>query len=58
MLDAMRLLDRLEQAAAAGGRMGSVIEIAVLQALALQTARRVTNCRAHLLRRLSRFSAP
>ena len=36
MLDAFRLLDRLEQAAAAGGRMGSVIEIAVLQALALQ----------------------
>jgi LuxR family maltose regulon positive regulatory protein len=36
MRDAMRLLDRLQQAAEAGGRMGSVIEIGVLQALALQ----------------------
>ena len=34
MVDAMRLLDRLEHAAAIGGRMGSVIEINVLQALA------------------------
>ena len=33
MRDALRLLDRLQQAAAAGGRMGSVIEIGVLQAL-------------------------
>ena len=34
--EAMSLLDRLQQAAAAGGRMGSVIEIGVLQALAHQ----------------------
>lgn len=34
--EAMRLLDRLQQAAEAGGRMGSVIEILVLQALAHQ----------------------
>jgi LuxR family maltose regulon positive regulatory protein len=32
----MRLLDRLQQAAEAGGRMGSVIEIGVLQALTYQ----------------------
>ncbi len=38
MRDALRLLGRLEQAAAAGGRMGSVIEIGVLQALSLQIA--------------------
>ena len=36
MVDAVRLLERLEYAAAAGGRMGSVIEIRVLQALAHQ----------------------
>ena len=36
IVDAMRLLARLELAAAAGGRMGSVIEIRVLQALAQQ----------------------
>ena len=35
-LDAMRLLQRLLQAAEAGGRTGSVIEILVLQALAHQ----------------------
>jgi LuxR family maltose regulon positive regulatory protein len=35
--EAMRLLDRLQQAAEAGGRMGSLIEIGVLQALAHQT---------------------
>ncbi len=34
--EAMRLLDRLQQAAEAGRRMGSVIEIGVLQALAHQ----------------------
>jgi LuxR family maltose regulon positive regulatory protein len=34
--EAMRLLDRLQQAAEAGGRVGSVIEIGVLQALAHQ----------------------
>jgi LuxR family maltose regulon positive regulatory protein len=34
--DAMRLLDRLQQAAEVGGRMGNVIEIGVLQALAHQ----------------------
>jgi LuxR family transcriptional regulator, maltose regulon positive regulatory protein len=33
---AMRLLERLQQAAEAGGRMGSVIEIGLLQALAYQ----------------------
>ena len=36
MREALRLLDRLQQAAEAGGRMGSVIEIGVLQALAHQ----------------------
>ncbi len=35
--EAMRLLDRLHLAAQAGGRMGSVIEIALLQALVHQT---------------------
>lgn len=34
--EALRLLDRLQQAAQAGGRLGSVIEIGVLQALAHQ----------------------
>ena len=34
--EAMRLLDRLLQAAEAGGRLGSMIEIGVLQALAQQ----------------------
>jgi LuxR family transcriptional regulator, maltose regulon positive regulatory protein len=34
--EAMQLLDRLQQAAEAGGRMGSLIEIGVLQALAHQ----------------------
>ncbi len=34
--EVMRLLDRLQQAAEAGGRMGSVIEIGILQALAHQ----------------------
>ena len=34
--EAMSLLDRLQHAAAAGGRLGSVIEIGVLQALAHQ----------------------
>ncbi len=33
---ALKLLDRLEQAAVAGGRMGSLIEIGVLHALAYQ----------------------
>jgi LuxR family maltose regulon positive regulatory protein len=36
MREALHLLDRLQQAAEAGGRLGSVIEIAVLQALAHQ----------------------
>jgi LuxR family maltose regulon positive regulatory protein len=36
-LDAMKLLERLLKAAQKGGRMGSVIEILVLQALAHQT---------------------
>lgn len=36
ILEAMRLLERLLQAAGAGGRMKSVIEILVLQALAYQ----------------------
>jgi LuxR family transcriptional regulator, maltose regulon positive regulatory protein len=35
LVDAMRLLDRLEHAAVTGGRNGSVIEISVLQALFL-----------------------
>lgn len=34
--EAMQLLDRIRQAAEAGGRMGSVIEIGVVQALAHQ----------------------
>ncbi|MCC6187621.1 MAG: tetratricopeptide repeat protein [Anaerolineales bacterium] len=36
LLDALRLLERLQHAAQAGGRMGSVIEILALQALAHQ----------------------
>lgn len=36
--EALRLLDRLQQAAAAGGRMGSLIEIELLRALAHQVA--------------------
>lgn len=35
--DALHLLDRLQQAARAGGRFGNVIEIGVLQALAHET---------------------
>jgi LuxR family maltose regulon positive regulatory protein len=36
MREALHLLDRLQQAAEAGGRLGSVIEITVLQALTHQ----------------------
>ncbi len=40
--EALRLLDRLQQAAEAGGRQGSVIEIGVLQALAYQVQGNLT----------------
>jgi LuxR family transcriptional regulator, maltose regulon positive regulatory protein len=49
----MRLLDRLLQAAEEGGRMGSVIEIVVLQALAHQAQGNITPALASLKRALS-----
>ena len=50
---AMRLLDRLLQAAEEGGRMGSVIEILVLQALAHQAQGNLTPALAPLERALT-----
>jgi LuxR family maltose regulon positive regulatory protein len=50
---AMRLLDRLLRAAEEGGRMGSVIEILVLQALALQAQGSIPSALAPLERALS-----
>ncbi len=50
---AMRLLDRLLQAAEEGGRMGSVIEILVLQALAHQAQGNITPALAPLERALT-----
>jgi LuxR family maltose regulon positive regulatory protein len=49
----MRLLDRLLQAAEAGGRMGSAIEILVLQALAYQAQGDITRALVPLERALS-----
>ena len=49
----MRLLDRLLQAAEEGGRMGSVIEILVLQALAHQAQGNITSALAPLERALT-----
>ena len=45
---AMQFLDRLLQAAEEGGRMGSVIEILVLQALAYQAQDNITSALATL----------
>ncbi len=50
---AMRLLDRLLQAAEEGSRMGSVIEILVLQALAFQAQGNITPALAPLERALT-----
>ncbi len=49
----MRLLDRLLQAAEEGGRMGSVIEILVLQALAHQAQGSIAPALASLERALT-----
>jgi LuxR family maltose regulon positive regulatory protein len=51
--EAMRLLDRLLQAAEEGSRMGSVIEIMVLQALAFQAMGNITPALASLERALT-----
>jgi len=51
--EATRLLGRLLQAAEAGGRMGSVIEILVAQALALQTQGNVSQALASVERALA-----
>ena len=50
---AMRLLDRLLQAAEEGRRMGSVIEILVLQALAHQAQGNIKSALASLERALT-----
>ena len=51
--EAMRLLERLLQAAEEGGRMGSVIEILVLQALAHQAQGNITPALVSLERALT-----
>jgi LuxR family transcriptional regulator, maltose regulon positive regulatory protein len=51
--EAIALLERLLQAAEAGGRMGSVIEILVVQALALQAQGNVSQALASLERALA-----
>jgi ATP/maltotriose-dependent transcriptional regulator MalT len=51
--DALGLLDRLFRAAGGGGRMGSVIEILVLRALALQARRESSEAIAALERALA-----
>jgi LuxR family maltose regulon positive regulatory protein len=51
--EALRLLNRLLQFAEAGGRMGSVIEILILQALALQIQKNDTEAIAALERALA-----
>jgi LuxR family maltose regulon positive regulatory protein len=51
--DALGLLDRLLQAAEAGGRMGSVIEILVLQALAYETLADIPSALTALARALA-----
>ncbi len=50
--EAIRLLDRLQHAAEAGGRMGSAIEIGVLQALAQQAQGQLAPARVALERAL------
>lgn len=50
--DALSLLERLRQAAEAGGRMGSAIEIMALQALACQLQGDAPAARGHLRRAL------
>lgn len=51
--EAMQFLDRLLQAAEEGGRMGSVIELLVLQALAYQAQDHLTSALAPLERALT-----
>jgi len=51
--EAIALLERLLQAAEAGGRMGSVIEILVVQALALQAQGNVSQALASMERALA-----
>lgn len=51
--DALDLLDRLLQAAEAGGRNGSVIEILILQALSLHARREISGALAALERALA-----
>ncbi len=51
--EAIALLERLLQAAEAGGRMGSVIEILLLQALALQAQGKVSQALASMERALA-----
>jgi LuxR family maltose regulon positive regulatory protein len=51
--DALHLLDRLLQAAETGARMGSVIEILILRALALQTQGDLAGALAALERALT-----
>jgi len=51
--EAMRLLDRLLQAAEEGGRMGSMIEILVLQAIAHQVQGNITSALSPLERALN-----
>ena len=53
ILQAFALLERLLQAAEAGGRMGSVIEILVVQALAFQAQGNVSQALASLERALA-----
>jgi len=53
ILEAMRLLERLLEAAEAGGRMGSVIEILVIQALAHQVRGEVSAALTPLERALT-----
>ena len=51
--DALRLLERLEEAAEAGGRTGRIIEILILQALALRAANDTPRAVKSLSRALS-----
>jgi LuxR family maltose regulon positive regulatory protein len=51
--DALHLLDRLLQAAEAGARMGSALEILILRALALQAQGNLTGAEAALERALA-----
>ena len=55
--EAIRLLERLDEAAEAGGRIGSVIELAVLAALAREAARDRDRA-LHEVRRAVRLARP